>query len=184
MPTSSAMQAEHESLAQIELAFSLLVRLGSRPKMRESLAKATGVSLDRAALTVLSSLSEHGASRLSELSPRIGVDTSTACRQVQNLERLGLVDRVADPADWRASRLRLSVEGERVFTRVRAARRNAVAAVIAGWPAEQRSWFATQLLELVQGLETAVANGTFGASPAGTDTESPATKEVTTGERV
>src|SRR6266516_5300967 len=183
MTPGSAMDAQQESLARIELAFSLLIRLGNRPKMREALAKATGMSLDRAALTVLSSLSEHGASRLSELSPRIGVDTSTACRQVQNLERLGLVDRVADPADRRASRLRLSVEGERVFARVRAARRDAVAAVIAGWTPEQRGGFATLLLELVQGLETAVADGTFGGSPHPAPTEASAAKEATTGVR-
>src|SRR5213080_821151 len=112
--TGTATQTEPEPLAQIERGLSSLIRLGNRPKMRESLAKATGIPLvellDRAAYAVLTSLCEHGPSRLSELSPRIGVDTSTACRQVQHLERLGLVDRVADPADRRASRLRLSEE--------------------------------------------------------------------------
>jgi DNA-binding MarR family transcriptional regulator len=177
---TTATETQYESLDQIDLSLSLLVRLMHRPKMRELLAAATGVSLDRAGYTVLSSLGEHGPSRLSELSPRIGVDISTACRQVQHLERLGLVDRVADPADRRASRLRLSGEGERVLALLRAARRDAVAAVIADWSPEQRGMFATLLLDLAQGMQTALVERLQNVAT----TESTTTRDVTTGARV
>jgi DNA-binding MarR family transcriptional regulator len=49
------------------------------------------------------------------------VDASTASRQVQQSERSGLVGRVVDPADRRASLLELTAEGDRVLARMRQA---------------------------------------------------------------
>jgi DNA-binding MarR family transcriptional regulator len=83
----------------------------------------------------------------------MGVDASTASRQVQQLERTGLVGRVGDPADRRASLLALTAEGDRVLTRMRQARRASLAQVLGGWSRADRRKLATVLTRLVDDLE-------------------------------
>src|SRR6266540_3876202 len=91
--------------------------------------------------------------RLPELAARMGVDASTASRQVQQLERTGLVGRVGDPADRRASLLELTAEGNRVLARMRQARRASLAQVLGGWSRADRRTLAAMLTRLVDDLE-------------------------------
>jgi DNA-binding MarR family transcriptional regulator len=59
-------------------------------------------------------------------------------RQVQRLERSGLVERVPDPDDGRAQRVRISPKGAEAVECVRAVGRRRMAEALADWSDEDR----------------------------------------------
>ena len=74
-------------------------------------------------LTVDLRLDDVGTARPSDLATFFGIGKPTLSRQVQLLERLGLVTREADPTDGRAVQLTLSDDGLEKVHAARAARR-------------------------------------------------------------
>jgi DNA-binding MarR family transcriptional regulator len=153
MTTTTATSTADPAMTGIEQALTRLIRRGNQPRVHERLAARAGVTLDRAAYAALCRVHEAGPLRLSELAARMGVDASTASRQVQQLERAGLVGRVGDPADRRASLLELTAEGDRVLARMRQARRDRLAQVLEGWSRADRRTLAAMLSRLVDDLE-------------------------------
>jgi DNA-binding MarR family transcriptional regulator len=153
MTTTSTTAGPGATMTEIEQALTRLMRRGNQPRVHERLAARAGVSLDRAAYAALCRVHEAGPLRLSELATRMGVDVSTASRQVQQLERAGLVGRVTDPVDRRASLLELTAEGDRVLARMRKARRASLTQVLAGWSPKDRRTLAAVLTRLVDDLE-------------------------------
>ena len=151
--TATTTSATDRAMTDIEHALTRLIRRGNQPRVHERLAARAGVALDRAGYAALCRLHEAGPLRLSELAARMGVDASTASRQVQQLERTGLVGRVGDPADRRASLLELTAEGDRVLARMRQARRESLAQVLGGWSKADRRTLAVMLTRLVDDLE-------------------------------
>ena len=151
---TSEPPAEDTTLGDIEQALTRLFRRGNQPRVHEQLIARAGVPLDRAAYAVVSRLGDCGPVRLSELAWRMGVDVSTACRQVQALEQDGLVTRTVDPGDRRATLLRLSEEGGRVLGRVREVRRAQLARALGGWTAEDRRQFADLLNRMLNDFDT------------------------------
>lgn len=71
----------------------------------------------------------HEEMRVSDLAHRLGLDASTVSRQIKQLEDKDIVERTADPADGRASLVRLTEHGtthmkaafQRRFLRIKAA---------------------------------------------------------------
>lgn len=61
--------------------------------------------------------------RVTELAERLGVTQQAASKQVADLAARGLVERDADPADRRASRVTLSARGRAAVDAARVARR-------------------------------------------------------------
>lgn len=75
-------------------------------------------------VAILSTLAKCGPVRASELAQTLFLDLSTVSRHVQNLERAGYIEKVADPTDRRAMTLHLTTEGKdhvEHFWRVRTA---------------------------------------------------------------
>jgi DNA-binding MarR family transcriptional regulator len=85
----------------------------------------------------------------------LGVDQPRASRLVATAVEAGLVRRGADPGDGRRSVLSLTPRGAGVLAEGHRARRAAVEAAIAGWPAEDRASFARLLGAYVAGWERA-----------------------------
>ena len=83
--------------------------------------------------TVFPWLEEAGQQRATELAAYFGVGKATMSRQLRALDELGLVTREPDPADGRASLVRLTEEGLLRFRRVRDARRDRYMSKLAGW---------------------------------------------------
>src|SRR5579875_2938743 len=84
----------------------------SRGRLAERAAEAAGLNLDRPALGVLVSLRLAGTPlRIGEIAERMQVVGPHVTRQVQALERRGLVQRVADPHDRRASLIEPTAAG-------------------------------------------------------------------------
>ncbi|MER8101463.1 MarR family transcriptional regulator [Kitasatospora sp. NPDC094016] len=118
-----------EQAAAVWAALPRLAQLSSamtRGRLAERAAEAAGLALDRPALSALMTL--HAADRplrIGEIAERMQVVGPHVTRQIQALERRGLVQRVGDPHDRRASLIEATAEGTRAA--------NAYAASMIGW---------------------------------------------------
>jgi len=83
------------------------------------------------------------------------LDLSTVSRQMRDLVACGLVVKVPDPQDGRASLLSLSDRGRAVLEAVSQARRLALAEAVADWSDDERNGLAAGLLRLEAGLHHA-----------------------------
>ena len=106
------------------------------------------MDLDRSAYGILCRLADEGPQRLGMLATAFGLDPSTITRQVQALERAGLVRRHPDEEDRRASILDLSEEGQSALERTRTFRRERLEEVLSDWPVDDRTEFARLLVKV------------------------------------
>jgi DNA-binding MarR family transcriptional regulator len=112
------------------------------------MAREVHPELEPAAYGLLVRLDEAGAQRATELAGYFGVGKATMSRQLRALEELGLVTREPDPADGRASLVRLTEEGTARFRRVRDARRDRYRNKLAGWDPREVAELARLLHQL------------------------------------
>ena len=138
-----------------------LVRLIERVQAQYQAEHADAV--DRATYLLLVHLAKDGAQRAGALAEAVHSDPSTVSRQVAHLVQLGLVERVADPADGRATLLVATDEGRRVFDENRQLRNRRIAGLIADWPDEERQTFARLLTRFTDSFESHKARS---ATPA------------------
>jgi DNA-binding MarR family transcriptional regulator len=119
-------------------------------------AQATGGSgpeaRERAAHVLLFPLTRLGPLRQGALAELVHADPSTVSRHVTLLVDRGLVRRVADEQDGRASRLVVTPAGEAVLDQMRQERDGMLARVTAGWTPEELATFTSQLHRFVHGL--------------------------------
>ena len=101
--------------------------------------------IEWAAYALLFRLVEHGPMRSSALADAACVDPSTVSRQVAELVKAGLVQRVPDPADGRASLLVATERGLEAQARRKERRVATFGRIVADWPAEDVAAF-TDLL--------------------------------------
>ena len=120
-------------------------------------------AVDRATYLLLVHLAKDGPRRASALAEAVHSDPSTVSRQVAQLVRLGLVQRVADPGDGRATLLVATDEGRRVFDENRQLRNRRIAGLMAQWPADDRHTFARLLARFTDAFE---CHKQRGADPA------------------
>jgi len=143
-PTCAVSAELERSLTQVARAILRLeVPLGELTE---------GRSVDRAGYWLLVRLSSQAPVRLSELADTVELDLSTVSRQMRDLVAIGLVVKVPDPDDGRASLLSLSERGWAVLETVSEARRQALAEVINDWSDEERTALTRGLLRLEDGL--------------------------------
>lgn len=112
------------------------------------MAREVHPELEPAAYGLLVRLEESGPQRATELAAYFGVGKATMSRQLRALEELGLVTREPDPADGRASLLRLTGEGLARFRRVRNARRERYVRKLADWDRDEVAELARLLHQL------------------------------------
>jgi DNA-binding MarR family transcriptional regulator len=110
-------------------------------------------AVDRATYLLLVHLVKDGPRRAGALAEAVHSDPSTVSRQVAHLVQLGLVERVADPADGRATLLVATDEGRRVFDENRQLRNRSLAAMMSDWPDADRTAFARLLTRFTDGFE-------------------------------
>ncbi|MEY9966048.1 DNA-binding MarR family transcriptional regulator [Streptacidiphilus sp. MAP12-16] len=145
MPTSTAppsgtgVRADSVDAIQRELtAFARRAR---------SMASQIHPGLTLVTYTVLDHLHERGGCRGTDLATHFMLDKSTVSRQVASLERLGLVERTADPEDLRGQIIRPSTAGEQLLNDVRARRHQAFLQRLADWSDEDLERFAAYLTQ-------------------------------------
>jgi DNA-binding MarR family transcriptional regulator len=120
---------------------------------------------ERAAHVLLFPLTRVGPLRQGALAELVHADPSTVSRHVTLLVDRGLVRRVADEQDGRASRLVVTPAGEAVVEQMREERNHLLAQVTAGWAPDELATFTRQLHRFVQDLTDSLP--TLGAAAGG-----------------
>ncbi|MFQ1001937.1 MarR family winged helix-turn-helix transcriptional regulator [Modestobacter sp. SSW1-42] len=123
---------------------------------------------ERAAHVLLFPLTRLGPLRQGALAELVHADPSTVSRHVTLLVERGLVRRVADASDGRASRLVVTPAGEAVLDQMRQERAALFAQVTADWDAGELHTFTRQLHRLVRQLSDHLP--TLGTAPGGATT--------------
>jgi DNA-binding MarR family transcriptional regulator len=118
-------------------------------RMARRLRQEGGADLGPSQTAALATIERYGPLSPSELAKRERIKRPTATRIVANLEAAGLVERVRDPEDGRASILTATAEGRQLLRRLRARKTAYLATRLHGLPAEDRQTLerAADLLE-------------------------------------
>jgi DNA-binding MarR family transcriptional regulator len=111
-----------------------------------AVASAAGLTIDPADVPALFALGLSGPVRPSLLAQKLRVSPPTVSRTVARLVDGGLVHRVADPDDARASMITLTVEGVAAARRLFEQGDKMMARLLEGWDADEVAVF-TSLLE-------------------------------------
>ncbi|MEU2154020.1 MarR family transcriptional regulator [Streptomyces sp. NPDC019396] len=125
------MDRDFEEFLALERELAVFLRR-ARANSGE-MAREVHPELEPAAYGLLVRLEEAGRQRATDLAVYFGVGKATMSRQLRALEQLGIVAREPDPADGRASLVRLTDEGLARFRSVRNARRQTYVRKLAGW---------------------------------------------------
>ena len=105
--------------------------------------------VDRSTVMLLKTLVHQGPSRSSALAAAIHSDPSTVSRQIAAMVRDGLVERMADPEDGRASVLAPTEAGKALLEEQRRRLGLALARVVQEWPPEDVDRFLALLERFV-----------------------------------
>jgi DNA-binding MarR family transcriptional regulator len=133
-----------DELGRLEEEVAVMIRRVRRVIWER--ARCVHEDLQPASYLMLSHLVSAGPQRSSTLSDHFGVDKGAISRQVQHLSDLGLVDRVRDPLDGRATLVSASADAVRRMEAILSERRR--------WLDERLSeWSEDDLREFVAGLE-------------------------------
>lgn len=110
-------------------------------------------SLEPSAHPLLFAIHDEPA-RVTDLADRVHNDISVVSRQVRHLETLGLVTKVPDPDDGRASLVTLTAVGSELVAQVFDGRGQWMADVLADWTPEQATSLDQNLTRLAESLRT------------------------------
>ena len=113
---------------------------------------STDPARDRAALVLLFPLVRLGPLRQSVLADLVHADPSTISRHVAALVEQGLVQRVADESDGRATRLVVTDAGHAALEALRQERESHLARVTTGWSDHDLTTLTTLLGRLLDDL--------------------------------
>jgi DNA-binding MarR family transcriptional regulator len=144
-------QTLDDDINLISEAMNAFVQAMSRPRFWErNVVNRAGVSIDRAGASLLHMLDqpEGAGCHLRDLAVGLGIEAPSVTRKVQQLERAGLVQRVADPQDKRAFVLKTTASGRQVMNRLHKAKVELFTEAMRGWSAADRRTFA-QLLQRI-----------------------------------
>jgi DNA-binding MarR family transcriptional regulator len=125
-------------------------------------------SRDRAAHVLLFPLARVGPLRQSALAELVHADPSTVSRHVAGLVEQGLVRRVADESDGRATRLVVTEAGLAALESLRREREAHLAQITATWSEADLATFTTLFGRLLDDLAASLPSGDAAPSLAGT----------------
>lgn len=149
---SEALRTDDPILIQVDEALLTLGRPAHLRRIGERVRAGAGLPLDRAAYPLLRGIAECGPVRLSDLATRLGVQVSTASRQVKELEQAGLVERTGDPKDGRVAMLALAPAGREALKKLRESWRRALVEILDDWPEADREALGALLSRLAAGM--------------------------------
>jgi DNA-binding MarR family transcriptional regulator len=132
-----------DELRRIESELGVLIRrvkrvLGER-------ARVLHPDLQPITFLLLTHVIERGQVRAAEMAEAFGMDKGGVSRQVQHLVDLGLVERLPDPDDRRATLLAATDDAARRVREMRQARSDRFDQRLADWSEEDLARFADQL---------------------------------------
>lgn len=143
--------------AYSEVERELAVLLRRARAWQRDVATEVHPDLQPTAYALLSRVDELGSVRASDLCDYFGMDKGAVSRQVQLLERTGLVAREPDPDDGRAQRLVVTDEGRKRLANARGGRRRLMREQLDVWPDADVASFAALLGRFNTQMDAAVA---------------------------
>jgi DNA-binding MarR family transcriptional regulator len=141
---------DSDPVPSIEAELALLLRRAEATRRAGSQAHR---ALDRAAYVILRHLEASGPTQVGAIAAALGVDASTATRQIAAMERDSLVRRDADPRDGRATVISATATGRAKYRSVRRARAQLYERVLADWSPADRRMLAAILHRLNESLD-------------------------------
>ena len=93
-------------------------------------------SMERSGYLILNELDGREAAAIHAIAEALMLDISTASRQIAALEAKGLIERIADPSDARASLLQITAVGAERLQCVRRARTALYRDILLEWSAD------------------------------------------------
>lgn len=125
----------------------------NRSRLVERALDELGVTLDRPGLSVLVTLHMAGEPlRIGEIANRMQVVGPHVTRLLHDLDRRGLVRKIADPADQRARLVELSPDGTELAARYLRTILGWLNEAVADWTTDDRRAFASLLERFVKDL--------------------------------
>jgi DNA-binding MarR family transcriptional regulator len=151
--TSTDAPVSADRVSQVRVLSDLLPRfMRVVYALKNQAAKTDGG--DRAAVVLLYPLVRLGPLRQGALAELMHADPSTVSRHVAALVERGLVQRVADESDGRASRLVVTDAGHTALESLRRERETHLERVTAGWSAADLATFTELFGRLLDDLAT------------------------------
>jgi DNA-binding MarR family transcriptional regulator len=158
-----------QDMLEIERSLTRIAYLAARARQHERLMALAGLTLDRAAASILRNLAETEPLRPGMLAARLSVEASHVTRQLTQLEKAGYVIRVPDPDDRRAQLVELTEHGMSAVEKMRIANLKGMEMALRDWSPEDLHQMATLFHRLVDDFvsnaEEAVVEGRSGQSP-------------------
>jgi DNA-binding MarR family transcriptional regulator len=142
MRTTSTNEIKEELAPRLRLAIT---------RMARRLRQEAGVDLGPSQVAALATVERRGPLSPSDLAEIERIKRPTVTRIVRHLEEAGLVERVRDPADGRASILSVTGEGRALLKRLRERKTAYLAKRLAGLDAEDRRTL-ERAAELLEGM--------------------------------
>ncbi len=126
-----------------------MTRSGRADRLR---CERAGVEVTGAAQRLIYYLIENGPLRLSELARRTETDPGILTRQVNALERQGIVERRPDPTDRRAMTVHMLPRGRRIALRLREVQDEVLGSQLEGWTAGDLDQAAGLMEQLIRDI--------------------------------
>lgn len=140
-----AKQRPEEQLRAIDEFIEFIETVARSPFQRERVLGAAKARISGAGLTALRLIARNGPIAGTEVARRLGVDQSTASRQIRPLEDAGLISRSTDDADRRVAWLEVTDQGRAVLERIHGQRQADAELVLADWSADDVATLAALL---------------------------------------
>lgn len=157
-PGPPAPGQPHADLLAVLPRITQLSTAITKGRLTERATDAAGLALDRPAMGVLLSLrTADQPLRIGEIADRMQVVGPHVTRQVQALEKRGLVRRVADPHDRRASLIEPTEGGTEAANRYVTSLLGWFAEALADWPQQDRDDLARLLTRLADDVTARLA---------------------------
>jgi DNA-binding MarR family transcriptional regulator len=141
---------ETRELPEIDTELAARLRLAIVRTARR-LRQEAGTDMGPSQTAALATIERHGPLTPSGLAERERIKRPTATRILGHLERAGLVDRVRDPEDGRASIVSATAEGRALLRRLRARKTAYLAQRLRDLPAEDRATL-ERAAEVLEGM--------------------------------
>ena len=125
-----------DATAGVEEAAELRVTL---VRLQRQLRARSDTFLTPSQTSVLARVEESGPLRMGALAKAEGTSPATVCRLIDSLAEDGLIERVPDPLDGRASLVQASPEGASLLGALRAQGTAALRSALGGLSVEERS---------------------------------------------
>jgi DNA-binding MarR family transcriptional regulator len=135
---------------EIADAFGRLLLRSTRARLYSRLTAGLDSALDEATYPVISGLARTGPMSAAQLAADIGIDRSVVSRHATRLAQAGLIERLPDPSDQRATLLSLTGHGRHAVQQMRQRLAATLDDYLATWPPGEAARFAAGLRRITE----------------------------------